>query len=356
MKRPTWPTACLLLVAAALATGCQTMPPTPEWELQNPIRPLPASPLGIDQTLADLPEPPTPERARLGRWLFYDARISANGSISCASCHRPENAFSEPTAVSTGIGGQTGTRKSPTFINAAFAFYPNFFWDGRASSLEEQALGPIANPIEMGSTHDTMIQTLTEIAAYKPYFVEAFGSDEITTDRVAKAIADYERTCLTGNSPWDRWRKNKDEAAVSDEVKLGHEVFFGKGACSTCHVGPNFSDSLFHNLGVGWNEETKTFADDGRFLVTGEDAHKGAFKTPTLRDVALHAPYLHDGSAASLEDVVELYDDGGKANPYLDPKMKKLGLTAAEVHALVAFMEALTGDIEREKPLTVFPK
>jgi len=356
MTRSTWRIACLLVAASALAVGCQSTPQTPEWEVQNPIRPLPDSPLGIDQTLADLAEPPMPERVRLGRWLFYDARISANGSISCATCHRPENAFSEPTPVSTGIDGQTGSRKSPTFVNAAFAFYPNFFWDGRASSLEEQALGPIANPIEMGNTHDKMIQTLTEIDAYKPYFVEAFGSDEITTDRVAKAIADYERTCLTGNSPWDRWRRNKDEAAVSDEVKLGHDVFFGKGRCSTCHVGPNFSDSLFHNLGVGWSEQTETFADEGRFAVTGQEAHKGAFKTPTLRDVALHAPYLHDGSAASLEDVVELYDDGGTANPYLDQKMTKLGLTAKEIHALVAFMEALTGDVEREQPLTVFPK
>jgi len=356
MRRPTWRTACLVLVTAALVAGCQTTPPSPEWEVQNQIRPLPGSPLGIDATLAELSDPPTPERARLGRWLFYDARISANGSISCATCHRPENGFSEPTPVSTGIGGQMGTRKSPTFINAAFAFYPNFFWDGRAGSLEEQALGPIANPIEMGNTHEQMVQTLTEIDAYKPYFVAAFGSEEITTDRVAKAIADYERTCLTGNSPWDRWRRNKDEAAVSDEVKLGHEVFFGKAGCSTCHVGQNFTDSLFHNLGVGWNEETETFADEGRFAVTGEEARKGAFKTPTLRDVALHAPYLHDGSAATLEDVVELYGDGGKANPYLSRRVKKLGLTAEEVHALVAFMEALTGDIEREKPLTVFPK
>jgi len=345
-----------LVVVAAACVACATTAPPPEWEVANPLRPLPESPLGIDGRLADLHDPPTPERARLGRWLFYDARISANGSISCASCHRPEHAFSEPTRVSTGIGGQQGTRKSPSFINAAFAFYPNFFWDGRAASLEEQALGPIANPIEMGNTHDKMIQTLTAIDAYKPYFIEAFGSDEITTDRVAKAIADYERTCLSGSSPWDRWRRNRDETAVSDEVKRGHELFFGKAGCSTCHVGPNFSDSLFHNLGVGWNEETKTFADEGRFTVTGEEDDKGAFKTPTLRDVALHAPYLHDGSAKSLEDVVELYDDGGVVNPYLSPKMKKLGLTAEDVHALVAFLNALTGEFDREKPLTAFPR
>jgi cytochrome c peroxidase len=354
MRRRMSHVACAAVAAACVA--CATTAPPPEWEVANPLQPLPESPLGIDGRLAELPDPPTPERVRLGRWLFYDARISANGSVSCASCHRPEQAFSEPTPVSTGIGGQQGSRKSPSFVNAAFAFYPNFFWDGRASSLEEQALGPIANPIEMGNTHDRMIQTLTEIDAYKPYFVEAFGSEDINTERVAKAIADYERTCLSGNSPWDRWRRHQDEAAVSDEVKQGHELFFGKAGCSTCHVGQTFSDSLFHNLGVGWNEETKTFADEGRFTVTGEEVHKGAFKTPTLRDVALHPPYLHDGSAKSLEDVVELYDDGGMANPYLDPKMKKLGLTAEEVHALVSFMNALTGEFEREKPLTSFPR
>lgn len=356
MRRTTPHAACVLLVMAALVTGCQTTPPLPDWEVTNPIVPLPEPPLGIDGSLTDLPEPPTPERVRLGRWLFYDARISANGTVSCASCHRPENAFSEPTAVSTGIGGRQGTRKSPSFVNAAFAFSPNFFWDGRASSLEEQALGPIANPIEMGNTHEKMIQTLTQIEAYGRYFEEAFGTPEINNDRVAKAIADYERTCMSGNSPWDRWRRTKDEAAVSDEVKLGHELFFGRAGCSTCHVGPNFTDSLFHNLGVGWNEETQTFADDGRYAVTGAEHDKGAFKTPTLRDVALHAPYLHDGSARTLEDVVELYDDGGKANPYLDPKIKKLDLTAEEVHALVAFMHALTGEFDRETPLTAFPR
>jgi cytochrome c peroxidase len=161
---------------------------------------------------------------------------------------------------------------------------------------------------------------------------------------------------MSGNSPWDRWQKSNDEAAVSDEVKHGHELFFGKAGCVQCHLGPNFTDSLFHNLGVSWDEETQTFADEGRFTVTGEEAHKGRFKTPTLRDVALHAPYFHDGSAAMLEDVVELYDDGGSANPHLSKKVNALGLTAAEVHALVAFMEALTGEFERERPLTVFPR
>jgi cytochrome c peroxidase len=177
-----------LFVAAVFAAGCQTTPPPPPaWEVENPLVPLPEPPLGIDGALTDLPEPPTPERVRLGRWLFYDARLSADGTVSCGSCHRPEHAFSEPTPVSTGIDGQQGTRKSPTFVNAAFAPEQNFFWDGRASSLEEQALAPIENPIEMGNTHEHMIQTLIGVDAYKPHFVEAFGSEEITIERVTKA-------------------------------------------------------------------------------------------------------------------------------------------------------------------------
>ncbi|MCB0418404.1 MAG: cytochrome-c peroxidase, partial [Bdellovibrionales bacterium] len=191
---------------------------TPEWEAQNPIKPIPDSPLGIDSKLSELPEPPTPERVRLGRWLFYDKRLSADGSVSCATCHRPENAFSEPTATSTGIRGQIGGRKAPSFVNLAWTIYPNFFWDGRAASLEEQAIGPIANPIEMGHTHEAMVAGLNNIKGYKKYFKEAFGAEMVTLDHVAKAIADYERTRLSGNSPWDKWKAG-DETAVSDEVK-----------------------------------------------------------------------------------------------------------------------------------------
>jgi cytochrome c peroxidase len=358
MKRFSGLAAVLALLILSFA-ACSTEPPAappPEWEAANPVRPLPVPPLGIEGQFSSLPEPPTPERARLGRWLFYDTRLSSDGSISCSTCHRPEHGFSEPTPVSTGINGQKGTRKSPSFLNVAFAYYPHQFWDGRAASLEEQALGPVENPIEMGNTHKAMIETLTRIDGYRPYFKEAFGSEEVTKDRVAKAIADYERTCLSGNSPWDRWRKKRDEAAVSDEVKKGHDLFFGKAGCAQCHVGPNFTDSKVHNLGVGWDPKTRTFADDGRYLVTKLEGDKGAFKTPTLRDVALHAPYLHDGSAATLIAVVELYDDGGHRNPYLDAKVKKLDLEEHERAALVKFMEALTGESPKETAPAAFPK
>ena len=326
------------------------------WEIANPLKPLPPSPLGADIELASLKEPPTPERVRLGRWLFYDTRLSSDASISCGTCHRPEHAFSEPTPVSSGIRGQKGKRKAPTFINQAVTLYPNFFWDGRAGSLEDQALGPVENPIEMGSTHTTMIATLTRVGGYKPYFERAFGTPEITKERVARAIADYERTRMSGNSPWDRWRRSRDQSAVSEQVKQGHELFYGKASCNQCHLGNNFTDSRFHNVGVGWNPKTKTFADEGRFLVTKQPPDRGAFKTPTLREVTKHAPYMHDGSIATLREVVELYNRGGEKNPYLDPKIEPLRLSPAEVDALVAFMEALDGEGYQDTPPTVFPQ
>jgi len=359
-------TLSALPVALALATWtCGGSPPSedmsgapagPAWETANPVQPLPQPPLGIDSSFADLEEPPTPERVRLGRWLFYDPRLSADGTISCATCHRPANAFSEPTPVSTGIGGQKGTRKSPSFLNQAWTLYPHFFWDGRSDSLEAQALGPIENPIEMGNTHDAMIDTLAKIAAYGGYFEQAFGSPGITKDRVAKAIADYERTRMSGNSPWDRWKKNKDETSVTDQVKLGDELFFGKAECNQCHFGQNFTDSLFHNLGIGWDAEAKEFADDGRSVVSGEDDDKGAFKTPGLRDVTKHAPYMHDGSLATLEEVVEHYNVGGQANPHLSPKVRALGLTAEETGALVAFLRALDGEGYMDTAPAAFPE
>jgi cytochrome c peroxidase len=336
-----------VLLAAA---GCAAPSEVPPWEAGNPVKPLPVSPIGPDINLSALKTPPTPERVRLGRWLFYDTRLSADGSVSCATCHEPQHAFSQGTAVATGIRGQKGKRKAPTFINQAVTLYPHFFWDGRAGSLEEQALGPVANPIEMGNTHEAM---------------EAFGTDAITKERIAQAIADYERTRMSGNSPYDRWRRTRDATAVSPEVKLGHEVFFGKGGCVQCHVGSRFTDNNFHNIGIGWDEKTKTFSDEGRYQTTkgtinegfGE-SDRGAFKTPTLREVSKRAPYMHDGSVATLREVMEYYNRGGNKNPNLDPKMpvKPLGLTPAEIDALVAMMNALDGEGYADTAPTSFPK
>jgi cytochrome c peroxidase len=349
--------AALLFLAVA---ACRTAPPA--WEAANPIKPLPDGPLGTEIDLAALPEPPTPERVRLGRWLFYDRRLSGDNTISCASCHRPEHAFSEPTPVSSGVRNQRGGRKAPSFVNQAVTIYPHFFWDGRASSLEEQALGPIVNPIEMGNSHQTMVDTLSRVAGYAPYFKEAFGTPEITKERVAKAIADYERTRMSGNSPWDRWRYNRDDSAVSAQVKLGHELFQGKANCGQCHLGNNFTDGQFHNLGVGWSAATKTFKDEGRWAISqdlgeeGRPGDRGAFKTPTLREVTKHAPYMHDGSIATLREVVEFYNRGGEKNPWLDGKIKPLNLTEAEIDALVALMQALEGEGYQDTPPASFPQ
>ena len=336
-------------------------------EADNPLVPIPDPPLGIGgekyppAKLTDLADPPTPHRVRLGRWLFFDKRLSADNTIACATCHRPQNAFSEPTPVSTGIDGQQGGRKAPSFTNQAWASLPHFFWDGRASSLEAQAGGPMINPIEMGNkNHDVVVARIAAIKGYAKYFAEAFGSEEITIERITKAIADYERTRMSGNSPWDRFMAG-DKTALSEQAQKGRVLFFGNAFCNNCHKGPNLTDSEFHNLGVGWDAESKSFDDDGRFLVTGIEKDKGAFKTPSLRDVSKRAPYMHDGSTKTLVEVVELYSKGGVPNPHLDRKIdrrfaEQLDFTKTQVAELVAFMKALDGEGYQDTPPSVFPQ
>ncbi len=349
-----------LSAVACTANPSSSSAQIPVWERDNPIKPLPTPPLGIDTAYADLPDPPKPARVRLGRWLFFDARLSSDGNVSCATCHRPDHAFSEPLPVSTGVHGLKGTRKAQTFINQAWTIYPRFFWDGRAASLEAQALLPISTPNEMGMPHAQLLARLRTIRGYEPYFREAFGaaagSDAVTIERIAKALADYERTRLSGNSAWDRWRQRRDESAVSAQVKAGHALFFGKAACNQCHLGQNFTDSQFHNVGIGWQAGTKTFADRGRFDVTKKPADLGAFKTPTLRDLRRRGPYMHDGSVATLREVMDLYTRGGTANPHLSPKVKALRLSPADVDALIAFMDALNSDDPPEVAPRSFPQ
>jgi cytochrome c peroxidase len=346
----------VLAIGVAACSSAASAPPP--WETDNPVVAVPEAPLGAEINLATLAEPPTPERVRLGRWLFYDKRLSADNSVACATCHRPEYAFSEPTPVSTGIGGQQGRRKAPSLINQADALLPHFFWDGRAGSLEDQALGPIGNPIEMGMENmpNALAAKLSAIEGYRPYFRSAFGSDEITGERIAKAIVAYEQTRMSGNSAWDRWRYEREDTAVSDQAKQGHDLFFGKAKCRQCHAGNNFTDSKFHNLGIGWDPVAKRFNDDGRFVVTMNESDRGAFKTPTLRDVTKHPPYLHDGSVTTLREVVELYNRGGTKNPNLDVKMEPLGLSPTEVEAIVAFLQSLEGEGYQDKAPQMFPQ
>src|SRR3954447_8569191 len=224
----------------------------PNLEAANPIRPLPRPPAGLNG-LDDPPRPPVPERVRLGRWLFYDKRLSADGTVSCGTCHIPERAFSNTTRVAIGLGGHVGHRKTPSLINAAHAFGPKRFgWDGRATSLEEQSLLPLANAAEMGSTACRIVDTLNGIPGYARYFQQAFGDPAITRDRVASALADYQPTRMSGNSRWDRWERG-DATALSPAARRGGDLFTGDTQCSRCHYGPNLTDSAFHTLGLGWD-------------------------------------------------------------------------------------------------------
>jgi len=349
------------LLLAGTVAACAGAPTLIELDADNSLRELPDELLGFDIGVSQQASAPDAAKARLGRWLFFDPILSGDDTISCSTCHQPEFGFSEPTPTSTGIDGQVGGRKAPSFINAVFAFYPETFWDGRASGLEDQAKGPIINPIEMGTTHDVVVEKVAAIANYRHYFAEAFGDDEVNIDRIAEAIADYERTRVSGNSRYDRWvDADEDEpgyvSPLSEQEVLGNDLFFGKALCATCHVGAAFTDSKYHNLGVGWDADKNELADIGRFEVTGEEVDRGAFKTPGLRETTLHAPYMHDGSIATLREVMEHYNMGGIANPSLSPKMKPLDLTDAEIDALVAFMGALEGEGWQDTAPKHFPR
>ncbi len=295
--------------------------------------------------------PQTPGKVLLGKKLYFDTRLSADNTISCATCHDPAKGWSDAGPTSSGIRGQLGGRRAPPVVNAAYS--PLQFWDGRAPSLEEQAKGPIQNPIEMGNTHEVMIATLSKLTGYTEEFKAVFGTAPITVDQVAQAIAGYERTIVTTDSPFDRYVQG-DQSALTSQEKQGLEIFNGKGHCSSCHWGGYFSDGRFHNLGVAPVGGAKP--DEGRFAVTKNVADMGAFKTPTVRDAAKRAPYLHNGSEKTLEDVVMLYDRGGGTdNTNLDPLMVPLGLSNREVAALVAFMKraavSTNPSVADEKPI-----
>lgn len=357
--------AVLTLGATALVAACRSGPTPAQLDADNPIRPNAPAPFGMEEFFKEAPQPPLPSRVRLGRWLFYDKRLSADGTLSCATCHRPEHAFSEPTAVPAGIGGQRGRRKTPSIINLAARTMlppppsdlgPSFFWDGRAASLEAQVLMPIAEPTEMGLDHPAMVARLSGIAGYRRYFREVSGSDTVTAHHVAAALADYVRTRVSGNAPFDRWSYARDAKAMSEQAKLGFDIFSFKGRCGVCHVGFNFSDGRFHNLGVGWNEKSQAFADVGRAAVSHLPRDRGAFKTPGLRDVSKHAPYMHDGSLATLRDVVEFYNRGGIANPTRSARLVPLKLTPEEIDAVVAFLHTLDGEGYQDSPPRHYPR
>jgi cytochrome c peroxidase len=281
--------------------------------------------------------PKTDAKVILGRQLYFDGRLSANNKISCATCHAPKTGWAGHDQADTGIEGRVGNRNSGTIVNSGYMKYQ--FWDGRAGSLEEQALGPIHNPVEMGESLDNVVRKLNAIPDYKRQFQKVFQSD-VTADGIAKAIAAFERTIVSGPSPYDRTAAG-DQNALSAEAARGMQIFNGKGGCVACHSGPFFSDQSFHNIGVGMNAAKP---DIGREAVTKDPADRGKFKTPGLRNVANTYPYMHDGKTPTLEAVVKFYDSGGIPNPNLDPLIKPLGLSATEQKDLVTFLkQALTG-------------
>ncbi|MDH4100192.1 MAG: cytochrome-c peroxidase [Nitrospirota bacterium] len=326
-----------------------------------------ALPAGILPPEEPVDNPATTAKVELGRKLYFDKRLSVDDTVSCATCHEPEKGFADGKKVAEGIGGKKGTRNSPTTLNAAFLELQ--FWDGRAVTLEEQAKGPLINPVEMGMpSHEALEKKLRDIPEYRKGFKKTFGTESFTIDHVAKAIAAFERTLVSASSPFDRFIAG-DKGAISDDAKAGWVLFNGKARCATCHgfisVYPFFTNNKFHNIGVAMKDanfeklareaqkgtatpEELAFregvAELGRFIVTREPKDIGAFKTPGLRNVALTAPYMHDGSEPTLEAVIDFYDKGGVLNPNLDGGMVPLNLLKKEKSQLVEFMKALTSD------------
>ena len=338
-------------------------------------------PLGLPEVPIPEDNPQTPAKIALGEKLFLDTRFSITGEVSCSTCHDPEKALTDsPLKTSEGIRKLTGTRNAPTVVNSAYN--ETQFWDGRSPTLEDQALHPFLNPVEMAMPdHERLIEVIRHDPDYVKQFKDVFGvpGNEIKIQQVTQAIAAFERTQIAGNSPWDRWYFAGEEDAISDSAKRGFDVFLRDGRCVSCHMIEQdfalFTDHQFHNIGVGINAmqdrvpelaeaflvakqrgidvdvavlADKDTSDLGRFAINEQFDGLGAFKTSTLRNIAVTAPYMHDGSVATLREVVEHYNNGGatnpddKVNPYLSGGIRPLDLTDQQIDDLVAFMEALT--------------
>jgi cytochrome c peroxidase len=345
-------------------------------------------PEGVFEPEVPADNPLSSEKIELGKKLYFDARLSSDGTVACATCHAPSAGFADPrhTPTSAGVGGQLGTRNTPTSMNAAFL--ATQFWDGRAPNLEAQALLPFINPIEMGiADHPTLARKVSELPEYAPLFKSAFGDAQVTPARIGQAIASFERTLLSVRAPFDRFIAG-DQKAISESARRGWDVYNGKARCNNCHgyieSTPFFSDDLFHNIGVGVKavdfesvarraaaviEKSPEAVDQlalqdaeasalGRFLVTRQRKDIGAFKTSGLRNVELTAPYFHDGHAKTLLEVIDFYDRGGDANPFLDGGIRPLQLTAQEKADLVELMKTFTSeDLDRFKDLNaLMPK
>lgn len=342
---------------------------------------LVAAPLGLPEVPVPANNPLSPEKIKLGDKLFHDTRFSATGKVSCATCHDKGKVFTDsPLKVSEGINKLTGTRNAPTVVNAAYMH--SMFWDGREPDLEGQSAGPFINPVEMGlPNHEPILKTIRGDAEYEKLFKQAFNKHgkQIKMQHVQQAIASFERTIISGNSPFDRYQYGGDKRAMSEAAQRGFKVFQEQGRCVSCHTTAQsyalFTDNRFHNLGVGFDRINKDVGDLasaftrakrnaaevdvavltnkntselGRFAVSTQWRDMGSFKTPTLRNVAKTAPYMHDGSLETLLDVVKFYNNGGRvkeSDPTFDFQsggIRPLNLSDEQMDDLVAFMEALT--------------
>ena len=326
------------------------------------------APLGLPPVPYPEENPPTAEKIALGRRLYYDPILSVDNTVACANCHNPASAFTEGKQFPQGVGKKKAARNAPTILNAAY--FTSLFWDGRASSLEKQVEDPVRNPLEMANTPEVVEKSLTADASYRAAFEKTFGPGPITFEKVEKAIASFERTLISGNSPFDRYFYAGDRTALTLAAQRGFNIFSDpkKGNCKACHsvykrypkikvhvisagTIPEdesyalFTDDEFHNTGVG-SKSNGNYNDLGRYNVTHNESDKGGFKTPTLRNIAKTGPYMHDGSKKTLKDVIDFYVQGGNANPHLDPKIRKLDfLTNQERADLLAFLESLTGEM-----------
>lgn len=367
----------LIVLMGTIAAGAMFAPKFQAQQANKPLRPL-GLPADTWEYYVPRNNPMTAAKVELGRKLFFDARLSADGKVSCATCHDPKLGFTDGKSLAEGVGGKTGVRNSPTLLN--IMFIPNQFWDGRAGSLEEQALQPLINPLEMGNvSHEQVVARLRALAEYRVEFQSIFGG-EATIARTGQAIAAYERTLVAADSAFDRFMAG-DANAVNDSAKRGFALFRGKARCSRCHTFsdamPFFTDFSYHNTGVAANhpnfdtlareafavadtDSAKTVIDRlaqqdgghelGRLLISYQVFDIGAYRTPSLRNVALTAPYFHDGSARRLADVVRFYNEGGKANLNREWELAPLSLTADEQNDLVAFLETLTGQLPETLP------
>ncbi|MEQ9569994.1 MAG: cytochrome c peroxidase [Longimicrobiales bacterium] len=292
--------------------------------------------VGLDLHTPALAGSVDPGVVDLGARLFADPVVSRDSTLACASCHRESHRFADPRPTSTGRGGLRGHRNAPSLLNTAYRTH--LFWDGRAGSLEEAVLMPLRDFTELGLAPGVLVRRLDDDPMWRAAFVEAFGGPP-TVPRVARALAEYVGSLRSGGTPLDHWLAGDGGRELSPEARRGWDLFRTRAGCASCHGGALLTDDDFHNTGVSWGE------DPGRERTTGRSEDRGRFRTPSLRDVARTAPYMHDGSMATLEDVVDFYDRGGRPNPNLDPRLRPLGLTDEERRDLLAFLRSLDGTV-----------